>query len=585
MIGFIRKLMWFIKSQWKLYLLVVLLGIFFNFTLLWPPRIIGDFINEVSEATLTQDKIPYYAFMTALSAILIYIAITSKRQAQNHLAQKLNHALQMRFLRNILAQDAMFFEKYPPGDLMTRALGDIRAVYMSGVNRLINIALETLSIIITMTAMIQIHPKLTLISVIPLPIIFIVNITLKPKVKRNWRRVREASSDMGNAILESITNVRTLRAFNKEKENEAKLKKSSQRVYKIEQKNLLLDSLFLPIFQSVVAVSIFIALWFGTYMILDETLLIGDLITLMLYLNMLAGPLTMIGNMINNFNQSLISLDRLEDIYHAKSVIPNKADAQKVKEIETLEFKHIFFKYENDSEYVLKDINLTLKKGETLGIVGKTGSGKTTLVRQMIRQFPINDGDLLINNTPIGDFHKESVREHIGYVPQEHTLFSRSVDENIKIGAQGNIDQSVLDYVIEMADFKKDILNLPKGRDTIVGEYGVTLSGGQKQRLAIARAFMRDADILVLDDSLSAVDGKTEANIIKNLKKYRHGKTNIIVSHRLTAVKHADNIIVLDQGKIIEQGTHDALMALQGWYFEQYESQRIMDVKGGQSHE
>lgn len=209
-----------------------------------------------------------------------------------------------------------------------------------------------------------------------------------------------------------------------------------------------------------------------------------------------------------------------------------------------------------------------------MGIVGKTGSGKSTLVRQLVRQLPIEEGKIFINGEEIEDFNQQNVRKHIGYVPQEHVLFSRSVLKNVLLGDSNATEEEVNEAVM-MADFEKDIAELSNGYDTIVGEYGVTLSGGQKQRLAIARAFLKNADVLVLDDSLSAVDGKTESNIIHSLKKYRGNRTNIIVAHRLSAVMNANLIIVLDQGEIVERGTHEELMALKGWYYEQFLAQQM----------
>jgi ATP-binding cassette subfamily B protein len=288
---------------------------------------------------------------------------------------------------------------------------------------------------------------------------------------------------------------------------------------------------------------------------------------------MLASPFRNIGNMLSNFYQSIISLDRLNEIYDAKSTIVDTSDSKVLDHVDSIEFKNVSFKYPNDTTNTLNNVNLIIHKGETLGIVGKTGSGKSTLIRQLMRQFPITSGQLLINGEDVSNYTKKSVREMVGYVPQEHTLFSRSVIQNVELGAAYDYDIQEVYKVIKAADFEKDIENLPDGLDTIVGEYGVTLSGGQKQRLSIARAFMKNADVLIMDDSLSAVDGKTESNIIDNISSLRNGKTNIIVAHRLSAVMNADHIIVLDKGTICEEGTHEELMALNGWYHDLFNHQ------------
>jgi len=261
-------------------------------------------------------------------------------------------------------------------------------------------------------------------------------------------------------------------------------------------------------------------------------------------------------------------------VLNAEPVLKDIPNAKTLKDIDQIEFRDVSFKYPGDKDYIIKDINLTISKGMTLGIVGKTGSGKTTLVRQLLRQFPITKGKIVINNKDIDQFTKDSIRRNIAYVPQEHMLFSRTVLENIQLGLSEN---SVYDIeeVIKMADFEKDLPFLQDGLNTIIGEAGVTLSGGQKQRLSIARALLKNSEVLILDDSLSAVDGMTEANILRNLKKYRKGKTNIIVAHRLTAVEDADLIICLDKGRIVEQGTHEELMANKQWYYEQYIVQQM----------
>ena len=384
---------------------------------------------------------------------------------------------------------------------------------------------------------------------------------------------REKSSEMGNVILESITNVRTIRAYTKEEENYQKNLKYSKETYDIEKKNLKINVLFFPMFQSIVAIAQIVAYGLGGYFYIKGEITIPELAQFVIYLNLFQGPLTKIGNMINNFYQSLISADRLNEIYDSKSKVID-IENNEIEEINSIEFKDFSFKYIGDEHYTLKNISLKINEGETLGIVGKTGSGKSTLVRQLVRQLPIEQGRIFINGKEIEMFDQENVRKHVGYVPQEHMLFSRSVLKNVLIGDSSATIEEV-NEAVELADFAKDIEMLNDGFDTIVGEYGVTLSGGQKQRLAIARAFLKDADVLIMDDSLSAVDGKTESNIIKSLKNHRDDKTNIIVAHRLSAVMHADLIIVLSEGEIIERGTHAELMELKGWYYEQFIAQQM----------
>jgi ATP-binding cassette subfamily B protein len=379
---------------------------------------------------------------------------------------------------------------------------------------------------------------------------------------------------MNNVVLESITNVRTVRAYSKEEENYQKNLKYSNDAYQVEVSNLKINVVFEALFKFIVAISNLICITIGSYFYYKGYLTsVSDLAVFLMYLGLFQSPLTAIGNMINNFYQSLISADRLNEVYDSTSSVVDKDDLE-ITSIEKIEFKNFKFHYPNDEFNSLNNINLVINKGETIGIVGKTASGKTSLVRQLVRQLPTEDNEIFINDRPIELYNKETIRQFISYVPQEHVLFSRSVIDNVRLG-KDKATQEEIDLAVKMADFNKDLENLTEGYDTIVGEYGVTLSGGQKQRLGIARAFLRNSDVLVLDDSLSAVDGTTEANIIRNLKEYRKGKTNIIVCHRLSAVAHADKIIVLDEGKIVEEGKHDDLMASQGWYYEQYTAQHF----------
>ena len=574
MFKFIKSLWWFIKKNWFKYVRIVVVGLILTVINLIPAYIVRLLTEAVDTQTLTMDflffkiLIPYVVTM-----FLIYFVTTTKRVFQNRLKVKLYYALQVKYVENILIQDATFFEKYQSGDLLTRALGDVKAVNFSGGNRLLNIFLEFMTVVVTFVAMCLISLKLALFCIIPLSMIFVTNLLLRAKVKRNWKMVREKSSEMGNVILESITNVRTIRAYTKEEENFLKNLKYSKETYDIEKKNLKINVLFFPMFQSIVAIAQILAYGLGGYFYIKGEITIPELAQFVIYLNLFQGPLTKIGNMINNFYQSLISADRLNEIYDSRSLVVDK-EKNNVDEITSVEFKNFSFKYLGDENYTLKNISLKINEGETLGIVGKTGSGKSTLVRQLVRQLPIEEGMVYLNGLEIEAYDQEHVRRHVSYVPQEHMLFSRSVLKNVLIG---DSDASIEDVnkAVELADFSKDIEMLNDGYDTIVGEYGVTLSGGQKQRLAIARAFLKDADVLIMDDSLSAVDGKTEANIIKSLKKYRDDKTNIIVAHRLSAVMHADLIIVLSDGEIVERGTHQELMELKGWYYEQFIAQQM----------
>ena len=575
MIKFLKSMMWYIKPNWWRYVIVVIFGLLNGVSNLLPATIIAQLTKGIEEGTLTEDILIYQIFLPFLgSVLLIYVCATFMRLSQNRLTTSLYYALHKRYMESIMVQDAYFFEDFKAGDLLTRALGDINQVKFSGGNRLLKIFTESTTVLITFIALIYIHPVLAICCFLPLTLIFISNILLKRIVKRNWALVRQKHSEMGNKVLESITNVRTIRAFSKEEDDYNENLKYSNSAYIVEKNNLKINIIFQPLFQFIVGVSTVICYGLGAYFYYRDQITTPQLVQFIMYLGLFQAPLTAIGNLVNNFYQSMISADRLNEVYDSKSSVIDKENATDINDFTLLEFKNFSFKYKDDSYYVLKNINLKLEKGKTLGIVGKTGAGKSTLVRQLVRQLPIDSDTLYVNDKPIDEFNKTSIREIISYVPQEHVLFSRSVYENVLLGKKGATKEEI-DQAIKLADFEKDIHNLPNGLDTIVGEYGVTLSGGQKQRLAIARAFLRNSDILILDDSLSAVDGKTESNIIDTLNSYRKDKTNIIVAHRLSAVMQADNIIVLKKGEIVEQGSHSELMANKGWYYHQIKNQQM----------
>ena len=575
MFKFLKSMMWYIKPNWWRYVIVVIFGLLNGLSTLLPPTIIARLTDAIEKDILTQNMLIFEILLPFIGSVfLIYLCATSMRLSQNRLTTSLYYALHKKYMESIMVQDAYFFEDFKAGDLLTRALGDINQVKFSAGNRLLKIFTESMTVLITFIALLFINRILALFCFLPLTLIFVSNILLKRIVKKNWLLVRQKHSEMGNKVLESITNVRTIRAFSKEEEDYNENIKYSDAAYYVEKNNLKVNVIFQPLFQFIVGVSTVICYGLGAYYYSIGQITLSQLVKFVMYLNQFQAPLTAIGNLVNNFYQSMVSAERLNEVYYSKSRVIDLPNATNVDSLTALEFKDFSFKYKDDTFYALKNINLKIEQGKTIGIVGKTGSGKSTLVRQLVRQLPAESDHIILNGKTIDNYNKESVRRIVSYVPQEHVLFSRSVYDNVKLGKEDATKEEI-EKAIKLADFEKDIKNLANGLDTIVGEYGVTLSGGQKQRLAIARAFLKNSDILILDDSLSAVDGKTEANIIDTINSYRKDKTNIIISHRLSAVMQADKIIVLDKGTITESGTHSELMKKKGWYYTQFKNQQM----------
>lgn len=572
----LRELKWFIKKEWWRYFIVLVSTLGATFIITLPPRYIGAMIDRVVMNTLTREYVIFTFVVMLLVALAIYLVNVIHHYTLGNLFHKLFYYIKVMFLDNVFKQDGEFFESFYSGDLISRATGDTRAVSNASTHLLFNVVTTVSMIFLNAFLMFSIAPSLAGYAIIPLPLIFFIVLYIRPKISANWKMVRAENSRLNNLVMESVSNSKLIRGFVKEASDEAKLTESATKAYKIERRAIILRSIFGPTFRTITLVSQGIALGYGAHLIINQQLSIGELITFNLYLGMFSWPLFRLGNQITVFMQSGIAFDRINEIMYAKPIIQDIPNAICLKNVDSITFDDVWFRYPNDKEYTIQEISLSIKKGQTIGIVGKTGSGKTTLIRQLMRQFVITKGKVLINDRNIEQYKKNTIRDHIAYVPQEHTMFSRTVIENIKIG-EGPFTNMTLDEVIQMADFEKDLAFLTDGLETIVGEAGVTLSGGQKQRLSIARALLKNAEVLILDDSLSAVDGMTESNILRHLKEYRSDKTNIIVAHRLTAVERADEIIVMDQGKIVERGTHEQLMESKKWYYTQYIIQQMED--------
>ena len=347
------------------------------------------------------------------------------------------------------------------------------------------------------------------------------------------------------------------------------------------QKNMhveKIDALFMPVSKVLTGLTYMLGLGYGAYLVSIGDMTLGNLVTFNVYLGMIVWPMFAIGELINVLQRGNASLDRVMKTLNYEEDVKDPDHPVNVEQPDSVGFQDVTFTYPTSQSVNLDTIRLHLKRGNTLGIVGKTGSGKTTFVKQLLREYPAGKGEIVFSGVPLQSMTKDQVRNWIGYVPQDHVLFSRSVRDNILFG-RPNATEADIEETIRLSDFEKDLEMLPEGLNTLVGEKGVALSGGQKQRISIARALVKNPEILILDDSLSAVDAKTEAKIIENIQAERSGKTTIITTHRLSAIQHANWIIVLDDGRIIEEGTHENLLEMNGWYKEQFDRQQIGEVE------
>ncbi|WP_078381593.1 ABC transporter ATP-binding protein [Sutcliffiella halmapala] len=582
MLSVLGKLTWFFKEHWKRYVIAIALLIFAGFLEIIPPRMIGMAIDDIQVGAFTGERLTQYVVFLFVLAFVIY-GITYVWMYQLFGSSFLvERSLRSKLMGHLLKMTPTFYEKNRTGDLMARATNDLKAISTTagfGVLTLIDSTVFMLVILGTMGFLIS--WKLTLAAILPLPIMALAMNIYGKKIHQRFTEAQDSFGDMNDRVLESIAGVRVIRAYVQEKADQARFHTMTDDVYKKNVKVAIIDSLFEPTIKLLVGASYLIGLGYGAYLVFHKEITLGELVSFNVYLGMLIWPMFAIGELINVMQRGNASLDRVNETLAYQADVSDHHSPVSIQDPQTIEFDRVTFRYPSSAVDNLKNVTFHLKKGQTLGIVGKTGSGKTTIIKQLLREYPLGTGTISIDGEPMERIRLEDIQSWIGYVPQDHVLFSRTVKENILFGKQDATDEDIA-KAIDSSAFKKDLELLPEGLQTLVGEKGVSLSGGQKQRISIARAFIANPEILILDDSLSAVDAKTEAKIIENIRNERKGKTTIITTHRLSAVQHADWIIVMENGEIVESGLHDQLMKANGWYKEQFERQQVQSPKGGE---
>ncbi|MDT0709622.1 ABC transporter ATP-binding protein [Mammaliicoccus sciuri] len=572
----IKKLMWFFKDHWKRYSIAIILLLIANVVEVLPPWIVGQTIDKISDHSLTEQIYHQLVIIFIIVLILAYIVNYIWRTLIFSGSQILESIMRRKLMQKFLSMSPTFFEKNQTGDLMAKSTNDLNQIRnTAGIGILTLIDSTTFMGTIILTMGITVSWKLTLCALIPLPLLAILEIELGKRIHKRYLISQKSFGEMNDSVLESIEGVRVTRAYVQEDKLNKDFKNMTESVVEKFMNVEKMDAFFQPITIIITAMSQVIGIGYGAFLVNSGEMTIGGLISFTVYLNMLVWPMFSVGILINIMQRGNASIDRVEEtLNEAETVIDLENKGIPSHDIG---MNSVVFKYPSSESINLNNINIILGKGETLGIVGATGSGKTTLIKQILKEYPTGDGEIVLGDTNINQISKSDLRSLIGYVSQENILFSRSIRDNIRFGKSDATDNEI-EEAIKLAYFEKDIERLPQGLETLVGEKGIAISGGQKQRIAIARALIMDPKILILDDALSAVDAKTEKKIIQNIQKYRQGKTTIIATHRLSGVKHANQIVVMDHGEITESGTHDQLLQLNGWYKSQFERQRLKEV-------
>lgn len=474
-----------------------------------------------------------------------------------------------------------YYNEHKTGDLMTRFTSDLNAVRMAiGPAVICVFDASVMTIMVILQMMHYVNVRLTLLTLIPMLFICGGEIYYGKIMHSRYLERQEAVSDLTDFVQESFSGVRVIKAFVRER---AQMKEFARANAHTMDKNLnvvRLQAVVMPLLDVIIGFSSLITLIYGGYLALTGEITLGRFVAFNQYINMLVWPMLACGDAINMFSQGGASIRRIQEIFEEKPEILDTPDAKEVDKIKgDITFSHLTFIHRGHSEPTLKDINLEVKAGTTLAIIGRTGNGKSTLVNLLLHLYNTKPGMILIDGRDINTIPLKTLRENIAYVPQDNFLFSDTLKSNIAFGAEEE-DMVRIVQATQAACIHENIISFPDGYETIVGERGVTLSGGQKQRSSIARALMKDAPILILDDALSAVDTDTEEHILRNLKENRQGKTTILIAHRISTIQNADVIMVLEDGEAREIGNHNQLMALGGIYKDMFEKQQLEAALG-----
>jgi ATP-binding cassette, subfamily B, multidrug efflux pump len=555
-----------------------LVGIFFlilvDMLQLIPPKLIGYITDSISKGTATKVLLLRYIGLIILIAFLMAIGRYVWRMYIIGTSRKVEYDMRNNYFRHLQTLSVNFYNKNKTGDLMALATNDLNAVRMAlgqGVMMMIDaITLTITTIVIMMT----INVRLTLLSLIPLPFVSLVALKFGKSIHRKFLKVQKAFSRLTDMVQENFSGIRIIKSFVQEQKEYEKFLEENENYLETNMSLVRVNGIFHPLIEFIASLSSVLLLGVGGIFVIYGYISLGDFIAFNMYLGSLVWPMMAVGWVINIIQRGFASLERIESVLREKPEIIDK----NIEETDSIKgdivIKNLTFTYPGSVVPALDNVNINIKSGHTLGIVGRTGSSKSTLVNLLVRLYNVEDNKIIIGGRDINKIPLDVLRDNIGFVSQDAFLFSSTVGENINLPFE-ELDMERVAQAAKDSDIYESIIDFSDKFGTVVGERGVTLSGGQKQRISIARALIKNPEILILDDCLSAVDAKTETKILENLKRIMKDRTSIIISHRISAVKDSSLIAVFDEGRIIEIGTHSELLANKGLYYSIHEKQQL----------